>query len=212
MSELATKERAIKRHWAEPGSRHDLVVKATKYGLPVLIGLLLLFLAIAPFDRRGDSSFILDKNKVSEAPERMRAEAARYAGQDERGQNFVITANQAVQPTSTQPIVHINGMSAQLDLARGPLTIAAIQGIYNLDNQTVNVAGPIKVAGPDGYGLTTRDVTINLNKQTMQSAGPVSGTMELGEFTAGNLSADLNDRVVRLDGGVRLKIRQGAVR
>lgn len=212
MSELANKERAVKRNWAEPGSRHDAVIKATKYGLPVLIGLLLLFLAIAPFDRRGDSSFILDKNKVSEAPERMRAESARYIGQDSNGQNFTITANQAVQPTSTQPIVHINGMSAQLDLTRGPLTIAAIRGIYNLDKQTVNIAGPIKVDGPDGYGLTTRDVMVDLNKQTMQSAGPVNGTMELGKFTAGSLNADLNNRVVRLDGGVRLKIRQGAVR
>ena len=212
MSELATKERAVKRHWAEPGSRHDTVIRLTKYGLPVLIGLLLLFLAIAPFDRRGDSSFILDKNKVSEAPERMRAEAARYTGQDNNGQNFTITANQAVQPTSTQPIVHINGMSAQLDLARGPLTIDAIRGIYDMDRQTVNIAGPIKVDGPDGYSLATRDVQVNLNNQTMQSAGPVSGTMELGEFTAGKLSADLDARVVRLDGGVRLKIRQGAVR
>lgn len=212
MSELATQERAVKRHWAEPGGRHDRVVKATKYGLPVLIGLLLLFLAIAPFDRRGDSSFILDKNKVDEAPERMRVESARYTGQDANGQNFSITASQAVQPTSTQPIVHINGMNAQLDLARGPLTIDAIRGIYNLDQQTVSISGPIKVAGPDGYSMVTRDVDVDLNHQVMQSKGPVSGTMELGEFSAGRLSADLDSRVVRLDGGVRLKIRQGAVR
>jgi hypothetical protein len=36
--------------------------------------------------------------------------------------------------------------------------------------------------------------------------------MKLGDFQAGNLSADLDERVVRLNNGVRLKIRQGAVR
>ena len=74
MSEAATKERAVKQHWAEPGSRHDKVVRATKFGLPILIGGLAALLAIAPFDKRGDVSFILDKNKVDQAPERMRVE------------------------------------------------------------------------------------------------------------------------------------------
>ena len=46
----------------------------------------------------------------------------------------------------------------------------------------------------------------------MQSRGPVNGAMELGQFQAGSLSADLDERTVRLNGGVRLKIKQGAVR
>jgi lipopolysaccharide export system protein LptC len=36
--------------------------------------------------------------------------------------------------------------------------------------------------------------------------------MKLGQFQAGQLSADLDERTVRLDRGVRLKIEQGAVR
>jgi lipopolysaccharide export system protein LptC len=36
--------------------------------------------------------------------------------------------------------------------------------------------------------------------------------MRLGSFQAGQLHADLGDRTVVLDGGVRLKIVQGAVR
>ncbi|HEY0629431.1 MAG TPA: LPS export ABC transporter periplasmic protein LptC, partial [Sphingomicrobium sp.] len=72
--------------------------------------------------------------------------------------------------------------------------------------------GPIRVVGPDGYRLATRDVTVNLDQRTMQSKGRVSGEMPLGHFEAGGLSADLDERTVRLNGGVRLKIVQGAVR
>ena len=64
MSEAADRKHEIKRHWAEPGGRHDAVIRATKFGLPIVIVVLLLLLAIAPFERRGDVSFILDKNKA----------------------------------------------------------------------------------------------------------------------------------------------------
>ena len=212
MSDAATRERAIKRHWAEPGSRHDLVVRATKYGLPLLIIALVAVLVIAPFDKRGEVSFILDKNKVNEASERMRVENARYVGKDDKGQAFEIVADRAVQPSSTVPVVTIEGIRASLGLARGPVSIAALKGRYDLDNKQVLVDGPINVSGPDGYRLTTRDVSVDLDKRRMQSSGPVSGSMELGTFSAGRLSADLEARTVTLDRGVRLKIRQGAVR
>ena len=212
MSEAADRKHEIKRHWAEPGSRHDTVIRAVKFGLPVLIVVLLAFLAIAPFDRRGDVSFILDKNEVEQARERMRVEKASYTGEDNKGQKFLIIADRAVQQTSNIPVVAIEGMRARLDLARGPLTIAALRGSYDLEREMVRVDGPIRVTGPDGYQLLTRDVSVNLDQRTMRSSGPVSGRMPLGEFQAGSLSADLDERTVRLNGGVRLKIEQGAVR
>lgn len=212
MSEAANRKQEIKRHWAEPGSRHDAVIRATKYGLPILIVGLAILLAIAPFGKRGDVSFILDKNKVEEARERMRVEQARYVGEDNKGQKFLIVADRAVQPSSNVPVVMIEGMRARLNLARGPLSIAALKGRYNLEQEEVLVDGPVRVVGPDGYQLTTRDVRVDLDKRSMRSSGPVSGSMALGQFQAGSLSADLDERTVQLNNGVRLKIRQGAVR
>lgn len=212
MSEAAHRKQEIKRHWAEPGSRHDSIVRAIKFGLPILIVGLLVMLTVAPFDRSGDVSFILDKNEVEQARERMRVEQARYTGEDNKGQKFLIVADRAVQQSSNVPIVMIEGMRARLDLERGPLSIVALKGRYDLEQEMVAVDGPIRVVGPDGYRLATRDVTVNLDTRTMQSSGAVSGEMPLGQFEAGRLSADLDERTVRLDGGVRLKIVQGAVR
>ena len=53
--------------------------------------MLIAVLALAPLDKKGDVSFILDKKKVENAPERMRVEAARYTGTDDKGQQFVMT-------------------------------------------------------------------------------------------------------------------------
>jgi lipopolysaccharide export system protein LptC len=51
-----------------------------------------------------------------------------------------------------------------------------------------------------------------MKDRKLQSAGPVSGSMRLGDFQAGQLQADLGSRTVVLNGGARLKIVQGAVR
>jgi len=212
MSEAAIRRHDIKRHWAEPGSRHDLLVRYAKFGLPIIAVVFLLLLAIAPFDKRGDVSFILDKKQVDKAAERMRIETARYSGEDDKGNKFEITANRAIQPTSDEPIVNIEGMMARLGLAQGPLLMAANQGRYDLDKQQVDVIGPVRVVGADGYRLETRDVKVDLKQRTMVSHGAASGAMRLGQFQAGQMSADLGERKVVLSGGVRLKIVQGAVR
>ena len=103
-------------------------------------------------------------------------------------------------------------MLAKFGLAQGPVTVAANQGRYNIDEQKVDVQGPVRVAGPEGEQLLTRDVTVDLKQNTMTSQGRVTGRMKLGQFEAGRLRANLGDRTVVLDGGTRLKIVQGAVR
>jgi lipopolysaccharide export system protein LptC len=212
MSEAATRKREVKQRWAVPGSAHDRLVRWTKIVLPSAVGVLIAVLVFAPLDKKGDVSFILDKKKVQNAPERMRVESARYVGTDNKGQQFVMTADRAIQRSSDVPLVDIRGLFAQLGLAKGPLMIAANQGRYNLDTQKVAIDGPVRVAGPDGYRLATRDVLVDLKRRQLASSGPISGQMRLGQFQAGQLQADLGERKVVLDGGARLKIVQGAVR
>jgi lipopolysaccharide export system protein LptC len=212
MAEAGTRERIVKQRWAEPGSGHDALVRWTKILLPSAVGVLIVVLALAPLDKRGDVSFILDKKKVQSAPERMRVEAARYTGTDDKGQLFEIVANRAIQRSSDTPLVDINGMFARLNQQQGPLLIAANQGRYNLDTQQVAILGPVNVAGADGFRLNTRDVTVDMKQRQLASHGPAEGALRLGQFRANRVRADLGERRVVLDGGVRLKIVQGTVR
>ena len=212
MSEAAVHDRELKQQWAVPGSQHDRLIRIAKVALPAAVGVLLAFLALAPLEERGDVSFILDKNKFENAPERMRVDLARYVGEDKEGRPFTIVARSAVQRSSDLPIVDISGMMARLMLPQGPAIIAANLAHYNLDEQMVRVVGPVRVIGPEGYRLDTSNVTIDLRQRTVEGSGRVQGSMRLGQFTAGRLRADLGTRTVTLDQGARLKIVQGAVR
>jgi lipopolysaccharide export system protein LptC len=212
MAESAVRPDLRSNRWAIPGSAHDRLVRWAKIALPSAVGVLIAILAVAPLGKKSDVSFILDKKKVENARENMRVEQARYIGTDDRGQQFTIVANRAVQRSSEVPVVDIRGMFARLNMTQGPLLVAANQGRYNLDTQKVNVDGPVKVVGGDGYRLATSDVTVDLKHRQLASDGPVAGSMRLGQFQAGQLHADLGSRTVVLDHGARLKIVQGAVR
>lgn len=212
MSELAERERIVKRGWASPGGGHDAAIRLLKLALPVLIGLLGAYLVLAPLARDREFSFLLDKDKVDVAEERMRAEAARYRGLDDKGRPFTISAREAVQPTSREPIVDISGMAARIELEDGPASLRADTGRYNLDAQTVEVIGPLLFNAYDGYRLETSDVTVNLGSQRLVGDGRVVGRMPLGRFSADSMTANLAEQTVTLRGRARLHIVQGGVR
>ncbi|MFN2473390.1 MAG: LPS export ABC transporter periplasmic protein LptC [Sphingomicrobium sp.] len=187
-------------------------MRLLKFGLPVLVIGLFILLAIAPFAQKGDVSFLLDKNKADKAQERMRVEQARYTGSDDKGQPFEIVADRALQQSSAVRVVDINGVRAKLGLDQGPVSIKADTGRYDLDAQKVALPGAVRVRDAQGYHLDTSGVTVDLKGRQLNSGGSVQGTMRLGDFSAGHLSADLGKRTVTLGGGARLKIVQGAVK
>ncbi len=212
MSELAEQERVIKRVWAAPGGTHDHVVRLMKIALPAAIGVVLAFLAFSPLEEKQEVSFLLDKNKVEHAEERMRVESAQYRGQDSRGRPFILNARSALQQSSAVPVVDIRDMNAQIILDNGPARLRANQARYDMDRDHVDVTGPILVTAADGYRLLTRDVGVDLRERTLASRGAVEGRMPLGRFTANRLEVDLPERRAVLSGRARLHIVQRGAR
>ena len=206
---VADRVRSARQRWAAPGGRHDRFVGLLNTGLPVGIGVLAAFLVMAPLTAGNEVSFVLDKNKVEVAQERMKLQAATYRGQDDKGQAFALNAGSAVQQSSSVPEVQINGMAADLALDDGPATLRADKGRYDLNTEQMKVDGPVAFRAADGYRLDTSDATIDLKSKTMNSQGKVTGTVPQGNFSANTLSADLEDRTVRLSGNARLRFVPG---
>jgi lipopolysaccharide export system protein LptC len=78
-----------------------------------------------------------------------------------------------------------------------------------MDTEQVAVEGPLKFKTSDGYTLDTHDATVDLKTRRMQSGGAVSGTTPMGVFSGNRLTADLEQRTVRIDGNARLRIYPG---
>lgn len=212
MSDLANRTRDQRRGWARPRSRHDRLVKTLAVLLPAAIGLLALVLLVAPLLSRKESSFVLDKDRVEVAQERLKVSEALYRGEDDKGRPFSLQAGSAIQQSSKVPVVRLSEMSARLSLDEGPAVLRAPSAQYDMADKQVLVDGPLLYQSSDGYRLTTRDVAVDLGSRTIASSRPVEGRMPLGTFSADRLRADLEKRTVTLEGHARLHIVQGAAK
>ena len=212
MSLQAEQQRSHRQHWAVPGGAHDRLIGTLKNILPVMVGVLSAFLAMAPFTGSGDVSFVLDKNKVAVAKERMRVTEALYRGEDSKGQRFSLRAGSAVQKSSREPIVDLQDLSARILLSDGPAVLVAERGRYDMDAERVKIDGAVQFQAAGGYRMTTRDVGIDLKTRRMKSDGRVDGRMPIGTFSADHLEADLSERTVTLNGRARLRIDQNGLK
>jgi lipopolysaccharide export system protein LptC len=211
MSELADLERTQRQKWATPGGRHDRLIRSLRVVLPSIIGALVAILAFSPFAGTQELSFVLAKDEVNMARERMRLTEALYRGEDSKGRPFSLRAGSAVQKSSAEPILRMTDMAGRIIMDDGPAALIAGNGLYDLDKETMRVTGPLAFQSA-GYNMVASNVELALKTRKMQSFGPVSGRTKVGTFRANRLSADLNTRVVRLDGGVHLRIEQNAIR
>ncbi|BAK68468.1 hypothetical protein SLG_37930 [Sphingobium sp. SYK-6] len=208
LSAEATAQRTKRQHWATPGGSHDRMITLLKRVLPVVVAVLAIFLFTAPFTHENEVSFVLDKNRVDMATERLKVVEALYRGEDASGRPFSLRAGSALQRSSRDPVVELNELEARLQMEKGGAVVTARQGNYNMDKETVSVIGPIQFQSANGYRLTTRDVDIQLQQRSLRSRGSVEGRIPTGTFRADHLSADLEARTVTLEGNARLRMEQ----
>jgi len=201
-----------RRMLANPGGFHDKLIRFLASALPAAIGLLAAVMILSPLSPRGEISFLLDRNKVAIAQDRLRVVDATYRGKDNRGRPFEISAGSAVQVSVSDSVVRMNNLSASMALADGPAHFFAPDGAYDFDHDMVKVEGPVNLTTSDGYHLAARGVSIDMNHRLVTGSGGIEGAIPAGTFSANGIRADLDARVVALEGNARLHMAPGKMR
>lgn len=198
--------------FALPGGSHDRLIRVLATLLPALIGMIAAIMVLAPFAPRGEISFLLDRHKVAIAEDRVRVTDAKYRGEDSKGRPFTVSAASAVQAKATDPEVSMESLLASIQMNDGPATVSAPAALYNFDQETVQVRGPVEFAAADGYKMTATGVTVDLRSRKVTGTGGITGAVPAGTFSANGIVADLGARTVALDGNARLRMTQGKLR
>jgi len=159
---------------------------------------------IAPLSPRGEVSFLLDRNKVAIADDRLRVDHAVYRGEDARGRPFSLSAGDAVQRSATVPVVELRDLTARLLLTDGPAVLSAASGDYNIDRETVQIDGIVNFSAADGYRMSASNVSASLPDRSLFGNGRVEGSTPAGTFSADSMRANLTQRTVTLIGNARL--------
>jgi lipopolysaccharide export system protein LptC len=192
---------------ALPGGGYDRMVTMLRWLLPALALILLGLITIWPLTSAQEFSFLVAKDKVALSPDRMRIDNAVYRGETKAGKPFEIRAADAVQHSSSVPVVQLTRLSAFLADTDGPASVTAPTGRYEMDNDLLVVNGPVRVDSAAGYTLDAGEITVSLLDSTVKTNKPVTGTLPIGTFSGDSMHADINGHIVTIDGHVRLHIQ-----
>jgi len=209
MTVQAEKIRNRRRAFAAPGSSLDKTVRWLAIGLPALVGVVVALMVVTPLGPRGEVSFLLNRNKVATAPNRLFVNNAVYRGEDEKGREFSLTAGEAVQHSASQPVVQMRDLVGRMLLEQGPAVLTARTGVYNYETNRVTVPGEVRFVAADGYQMNTGGVSVDLDKKTLAGGGGVAGAVPAGTFTADSIRANLAQRTVSLNGHAHLRMVPG---
>ena len=209
MTVQADQLRNRRREFAAPGGVHDLTITRLNKFLPIAIGGVAALMVFVPLAPRGEVSFLLDRNKVAIAKDRLRVDNAMYRGQDAKGRPFSLVAGEAVQESARVPVVRMKDLEARILLPEGPAVLGAKAGHYDIDTETVAIDGLVQFTAADGYHMVARDVSIDLANKLLVGEGKVEGAIPAGSFSADRIVADLGERTVKLDGHARLTMKPG---
>lgn len=201
-----------RRAFATPGGFHDRLISFLTKALPAAIGLVAAVMILSPLSSRGEISFLLDRNKVAITDQRIKVDEAAYRGRDAEGRSFVVTAGSAVQASSKAPVVEMVKLVARMDLREGPAELWAREGDYNFDTEKITVDGQVNFKAADGYQMVTENVEIDLHTRKAVGSGSVEGEVPTGTFRADRIIADLDARIVTLEGSARLRMTPGKLR
>lgn len=199
-SALTRRQRA-----ALPGSGLDGRVRLLKRLLPLAAAVVLAAVIALTLRARDETSFVLARDRVGSAPERLRVLGATYRGADARGRPFSVRAGSAVQRSSATPVVEIARLTADIALDGGPARITAPSGRFEIEADRLVVDGPVAITQAR-YRIDSGQLAIDLARQTAVSQTSVTGATPLGTFEAARMSADVPGERIVLDGGARLRI------
>ena len=209
MTQQADIIRSKRQAFAAPGSSLDRIVRLLAVGMPALVGVIAAMMLIVPLSTRGEVSFLLDRNKVAVAEDRLRVDNAMYRGQDGEGRPFSLVAGEAVQRSAAVPVVEMDDLTARILLSEGPAVLAASDGAYDFDRDMVEIPGTVRFTAADGYQIAASNVEVSLRDKILLGRGRVNGAVPAGTFSADTIRADLEARTLTLAGDARLRMTPG---
>lgn len=212
MSIKADQIRNRRRIVAAPGGSFDRMIRFLAIALPAAVGAVAAMMIVTPLSPRGEVSFLLDRNKVAIADDRLLMDNAMYRGEDNRGRPFSLAAGHAVQASARVPVVEMEELIARLLLPDGPAVLSAPAGRYDFDKELVVVDGITRFTAAGGYRMDASNVTIDLNNRLLVGNGRVEGSVPAGTFSADRIRANLAERTVSLEGNARLRMMPGRMK
>jgi lipopolysaccharide export system protein LptC len=177
------------------------LVRRLRVILPVLAVLMLALVVIWPHFDPAQTP----KRHANAAPPEMNH--SHFSGVDKKNRPFTITADRAVQKSTSSNDVDLTKPVGKLILQNGKwVTLSADQGDYREDNGTITLQGDVTLTHSNGYVVKTSAAAINMDDGIATSDKPTEGEGPRGQIQGEGFHMDEEHDQIIFTGNSRILI------
>ena len=194
-------------------AQYSRFVGIMKILLPSAAGFLLLLIVVLPQFRQQDDRFRIGMNLIEEsATDTLNMTNARYYGTDDKGQPYSVTAANVRERPNDDPAVDLTAPQADISLTDGSwLSISAHTGVYNRDEQLLNLDGNVSLYQDQGNEFHTGSARVDLDKGEAVGNDAVNSHGPFGSLEAAGFTMSETGKVVYFVGPAHLVLNGGQV-
>lgn len=198
-------------------SRRRWVVGLLKVFLPCaavgLAGVLVIWSILDQPVSQDDVALLGTIKQTADGSVELGAKTARFYGQDQMGQPFTITAEQAVHTGPKPEEVDLIDLQADMVLNSGMwITVGAPEGLFYHKDKILMLDGGINIFSDRGYEFFTDVILLDLAAGTATSEAPIKGQGPFGVVQADRFRATDMGKKLYFDGSVKGTIYPVALR
>ena len=186
------------------------MVRRLRVALPIFA---LVLIAAFVFNTRSnevDDAFLEDFKDIDATAEELSMASPRFAGIDDKGKPFEITAAVARQNQNLKDVVALDNPRAVQGEQDGTTVVSADKGVYRSDQNILELEDQVTLqheVGSDVYVFRAPSATVSIKDEVVTSDTGVGGEGPEGrELTAERMKAYNGDGRVVFEGNVHMRI------
>lgn len=183
--------------------RHSRLVRTLRIVLPALaVAGILLFWASAHFVP-GDLAGLISQAGIDVKSNSVVMDAPHISGFEGTRRAYEVKATRAIQSLDDPKVLTFEQIDAHIGLDDGgTATVVAGTGIYNGNDNTLELKNDISITTTTGYAATIREAAVDLAKGNLRSSAPVAIRAKEGTLRADSIEVTDRGKYVAFRGGV----------
>ena len=183
--------------------RHSRLVRTLKIVRPALaVGGILLFWASAHFIP-GDLAGLISNAGIDVKSNSVVMNAPHISGFEGTRRAYEVKADRAIQSLDDPKVLTFEQITAHIGLENaGTASVDATTGIYNGNNNTLELKNGVSVQTTTGYAATIQQAAVDLAKGSLESSQPVEIHAKEGSLRANSMAVTDRGKHILFSGGV----------
>lgn len=202
-----SREQAFRR-----AQKHSRKVQFLKFVLPAA-GILIAgsFAAYSYTSVPGSVSFDISESAYSDG--KLVMANPKLDGYTKESRPYSMTATRALQHMDKSGIVDLEGIDARLPVSATEFaTIGAARGVYDRENNTLDIPSAITVKTTDGMTAILQSAYLEIGPGNLRTKDPVDIKMNGAQIVADAMSVLENGKVLIFERGVKMNLAPGRLK